>query len=255
MEHWADSAIVLAARPHGEGAVARVLTAERGPRAGYVYGSRAALEPGTIADAAWRARAPGALGTLTLEVVRAPAALIAPDPGRLAALRSACALCDAALPEGEPAPGVFDGLAALLAILCEPPADPADDDPWGPVPRADLWPAAYVFWEVQLLAALGFPLELERCAAGGEGPLTHVSPRTGRAVSAGAAAPYAGKLLELPGFLRPERAPPSTADVAAGLRLTGYFLEHKALAHDTRGPPSARAALLAVLGGGTDPLA
>ncbi|HBH26869.1 MAG TPA: DNA repair protein RecO [Rhodospirillaceae bacterium] len=239
MEAWEDQAIILSARPYGEGAVAHVLTAHRGKRAGYVYGSRAALEPGTLAAARWQARGAEFLGTLSLEPLKAHAPLLGHDAARLAALASACALLDAGLAEREPAPGAFEGLCALLSIISREESV----DPWL------LWPAAYVFWEVQLLDALGFALDLEACAAGGDGPLTHVSPRTGRAVSAQQAEPYEAKLLKLPGFLRPERAAPAPEDILGGLALTGYFLEHRAFAQDTRGLPAARARLLAALGG------
>lgn len=250
MEEWQDQAVVLAARAHGEGAVASVLTEHRGRWAGYVYGSRGALQPGTLVAARWRARTEGQLGTLSLEVLRGDGAVIAADAAKLSALQSACALCDAALAERQATPGAFEGLVALLHILAAPPPALEAADDWGPVPDAALWPAAYVFWEVQLLAALGFPLELEACAAGGDGPLTHVSPKTGRAVGAAAAAPYAHKLLPLPGFLRPERAPPTPDDVAQGLALTGYFLEHKAFAQLSTGLPAARTALCGHIGTG-----
>jgi DNA repair protein RecO (recombination protein O) len=74
-----------------------------------------------------------------------------------------------------------------------------------------------------LLQELGFGLDLTHCAATGTtDDLTHVSPKSGRAVSAGAAQPYKAKLLALPKFLiAADEAP----DIDAGLRLTGYFLE------------------------------
>jgi DNA repair protein RecO (recombination protein O) len=94
--------------------------------------------------------------------------------------------------------------------------------------------------ECGVLSALGFGLDLGSCVVtGATDDLTHVSPRTGRAVSRGAAAPYRDKLLPLPGFLWRE-APASRADIGAGLALTEHFLLHHLLAPQGRGLPEAR---------------
>ena len=88
------------------------------------------------------------------------------------------------------------------------------------------WPARYAAWELALLAELGFGLDLERCAVtGGAEDLVWVSPKSGRAVSREAGAPWAERLLPLPAFLRGWEAPPGKAEVLAGLALTGFFLE------------------------------
>jgi len=74
-------------------------------------------------------------------------------------------------------------------------SDDADDS-------ATDWPARYVRWECDLLAAVGFGLDLGRCAVTGvTTDLAYVSPRTGRAVSRAAGLPYHHKLLLLPEFL------------------------------------------------------
>ena len=66
-------------------------------------------------------------------------------------------------------------------------------------PSANGWGAAMVRFELLLLAELGFGLDLDRCAvSGANDDLVAVSPRSGRAVSAAEAEPYAGKLLALP---------------------------------------------------------
>lgn len=83
---------------------------------------------------------------------------------------------------------------------------------------------------------------MESCAAtGATTNLTHVSPRSGRAVSAEAAAPYADRMLKLPAFLVPGRGAPespmshsgvndSLQAVLDGLALTGHFLENRLFA-------------------------
>ena len=89
------------------------------------------------------------------------------------------------------------------------------------------WPARYAAWELALLAELGFGLDLAACAVtGATEELVWVSPKSGRAVSREAGAPWADRLLPLPGFLRDGwEAAPAPAEVAAALELTGYFLE------------------------------
>jgi DNA repair protein RecO (recombination protein O) len=101
--------------------------------------------------------------------------------------------------------------------------------------------ADYVRWEALVLSELGYGLDLAACAVTGvtEG-LTHVSPRTGRAVSAGAAAPFAGRLLALPAFLRDADSRGEVAAWDAGLRLTGHFLERDAFGARHRPLPEAR---------------
>ncbi len=71
---------------------------------------------------------------------------------------------------------------------------------------------------------MGFGPDLAACAVTGatEG-LIYVSPKSGRAVSAAGAGDWAEKLLPLPGCLF--GAPARTGDVAAGLRMTGHFLD------------------------------
>ena len=236
MEIWQDQAIVLAARPHGEsGAVVSLLTEGRGRHAGYMRGvhsskNRGTLEPGNLVDANWQSRVESDLGTLTLELQRNAASRIMSDALRLSALQSACALCDAALPEREGHPGLFHGLVALMEAL-----------------ETDLWGPAYVMWEVAFLRELGFMLDLSKCAGGGDvADLYYVSPKTGRAVSKAAGEIYKERLLVLPGFLRPslslkgEGEESEEEEILTGLKLTGYFLEQWVFAHHTHGVPEAR---------------
>jgi DNA repair protein RecO (recombination protein O) len=230
---WVDTAFVVAVRRHGEsGLVAELLTHAHGRHLGLCRGGqspkrRAVLQPGNEVAATWRGRLPEHLGTLACELVRAYAARFLDDPDRLSALASAMALVAMALPEREPHGDVFAAVSRLLADL-----DSAAD-----------WPARYVRWECELLASLGFGLDLGRCAATGTtAELAYVSPRTGRAVSRTAGRPYHDKLLPLPAFLRDE-GPAAGADIEHGLRLTGYFLLHHLMAPQNRALPPARTRL------------
>ncbi|MEO5337440.1 MAG: DNA repair protein RecO [Magnetospirillum sp. WYHS-4] len=212
---WSDDGIVLGARRHGEsGAVVHLLTREHGRHAGLVRGGarpklRAVLQPGTLVQARWRGRLAEHLGSYDLEPVKAYAADLLDKPMQLAGLTAACAVAETALPERESHPAVFEGLRVLLEAM---------GVPW--------WPSIYVRWEVGVLKELGFGLDLSRCAAtGANDRLAYVSPKSGRAVSLSAGEPYRQLMLPLPGFLLGGGGAGDAAQVADGLRLTGFFLE------------------------------
>jgi DNA repair protein RecO (recombination protein O) len=100
-----------------------------------------------------------------------------------------------------------------------------------------------------LLEDLGFGLDLSRCAVTGEmDDLIWVSPRTGRAVSREAGAPYADKLLTLPPFMLGAQAGLGQGDVGAGLALTGHFLEQFVFHPQNRPIPPARVWMIDKLG-------
>jgi DNA repair protein RecO (recombination protein O) len=217
---WTDEAIILSARPHGENAaVVTLLTPAHGRHAGLVAGgqgrnARPVLQPGNRVKAVWRARLPEHLGHFTLDLAMSHAAAWLDAPEILSIMASACAVTEASLPERQPMPGLYAGLATLLALR-----------------DADLWGPAYVKWEMGLLEALGYGLDLSRCAASGvEENLTYVSPRTGRAVSREAGAPYREKLFPLPSFLLGFGVW-DAEDIAEGLELTGHFLSTHVFAH------------------------
>jgi DNA repair protein RecO (recombination protein O) len=215
---WADIAFVLGTRRHGENAlIVELLTREHGRHAGLVRGGqsprrRALLQPGNEVAARWRGRLAEHIGTLDCELIAAHAARLLDDADRLAALNSAVALLLAALPEREPHADCHALFAALLHSL-------ETGTEWTG------WARAYVVWECNLLAAVGFGLDLARCAVSGTNQdLAYVSPRTGRAVSRETGAPYRERLLPLPLFLWRPEAPADAADIVAGLTLTRHFL-------------------------------
>ena len=101
-----------------------------------------------------------------------------------------------------------------------------------------------VRYELLVLAELGFGLDLERCAVTGSNEaLIAVSPRSGRAVSAVEAEPYAGKLLPLPRFVR-EGGQASWEEISQGLALTGHFLLRDLVSDHARPVAEARSRLV-----------
>lgn len=228
---WTGSGIVLAVRPHGEtSAIVELLTEEQGRHAGLVRGGRSRttrplLQPGNVLRATWRARLADHLGNLAIEGEHLRAGDFMDDPLALSGLNAACALACAALPEREPHPKVFAAFHVFLDALGNP----------------DVWPALYVRWEAGLITDLGYGIDLRHCAVTGatEG-LTHVSPRSGRAVCAAEAEPFLDKLLALPAFLRDPESGVALGDVENGLKLTGYFLQRRVLWPTDRDLPDSR---------------
>ncbi len=230
---WTDDGIVLGLRPFGEnGAILEALTREHGRHLGLVRGAmskrlKGALEPGNAVKLQWRGRLDQQLGGYTVELAAARAAQFFDDALKLCGLGSACAVCASMLPERELHARVFDALDALLMSVAEQ--------------VSPLWVEDYVRFELILLEDLGFGLDLAHCAVtGSQEGLRFVSPKTGRAVSEAAAAPYRERLLRLPRFLTPEAETAVANDLVDGLALTTFFLERVALEHGAA-LPQARA--------------
>ena len=231
---WEAPGIILDTRPFGEAdMLATIMTEEHGAHRGLARGgqsrTRSALwQPGNLVQARWLGRLSDQLGSFTAELVHPAAALALDDPLALAMLRSACAVSEGALPEREPHPTVFDGLLNLLARL-----------PTGPEMLAD-----QIRWELTLLAALGYGLDLTSCAVTGTTEhLAFVSPRSGRAVSTAAAGIWKERLLPLPAFLLATQNQATPTDLRDGLRLTGHFLARDAFGLRHHPLPQARLAL------------
>jgi DNA repair protein RecO (recombination protein O) len=211
---WTDIGIVLGARRHGEAnAILELLTREHGRHLGLVRGGagsrlRPVLQPGNSVMATWRARLEEHLGYLTVEGVNLRAAAFLPDAHAVFGVTHLAALTRL-LPERDPHESVFEALNALL-------------DQVGDAAAVAVLVARF---ELQLLAELGFGLDLSSCAATGAlGDLVYVSPKSGRAVSRAAGEPWRERLLGLPAFLADEEAPSPTPDeLAAAFALTGFF--------------------------------
>jgi DNA repair protein RecO (recombination protein O) len=228
---WSDEGVILSVKPHGEtAAVAEIFTRAHGRHLGLVHGGRSrrlrpVLQTGNHVDAVWKARLAEHLGQVSVELRKGYAAQAMDDPLALAGLSSLCALARL-LPERDPHPNLFEVTLFVLGFLDEP----------------DVWPALVVRWELALLDELGFGLDLASCAATGTREnLVYVSPKSGRAVSAEAGAPYKDRMLVLPAFLAKGREGHATAaDVAAGLELTGHFLLTRVLLPREEEMPQAR---------------
>ena len=222
MPEWQADALILSMWSHGEESmIVTVLTAEVGRHAGLVRGGsssrlRGVLQPGNRVRASWKARLPEQLGQMQIELVQSIPALLMDDALRLAGLSSICALLDGSLPEREAQPELFVGTNALLDLI-------AIED------SSNRWLEGYVRWELGLLDAAGFQLDLAHCAASGgmTDQLAYVSPRSGRAVAAGQAGEFANRMLALPQFLGGVAC--KRHDYDAGLTLNWAFFGTTAL--------------------------
>lgn len=229
---WRDEGILLSTRRHGEtSAIIEVFTPEHGRHAGVVRGGTSRkiapiLQPGAQLDLTWRARLEDHIGSFHVEPVRSRAAVALGDRLALAGLNAVTALLGFCLPEREPHKRLYLRSEQLLDLL----------------DQADLWPLAYLRWELSLLDELGYALELETCAVTGKcDDLLYVSPKSGRAVSRGAAGDWADRLLPLPDVLRGV-GDGDDAEVAQALKTTGHFLSaHLAKGLGNRPLPDARA--------------
>lgn len=235
---WTDDAIVLGARHFGEGKlVAEVFAREHGRFGGVVHAGRKTLpilQAGNLVHAAWKARLADQLGFFQpIEMVEPHATRLLDDPIALAGLSSAVALIRGAAPERQAYPQLYDALIVLIEAM----------------PENEIWPALYARFELGLLAALGYGLDLTRCAiTGAEEGLGWVSPRTGRAATVEAGAPHADLLLRLPPFLTNSEAELVEGDVADSFALAGYFLERRLFDQKGEGLPEARRRLIERLG-------
>jgi DNA repair protein RecO (recombination protein O) len=236
MIEWRDEGAVLSVRPHGENAaIIDVFTAAHGRHAGVVRGGAGRrlaplLQPGAQVDLVWRARLADHLGAYTVEPLRSRTAQAMGDRLALAGLNAVAALLARALPEREPHGPLYARTVRLLDLLG----------------RGDVWPLAYLRWEMSLLEEMGFGLDLTVCAVTGMAEdLAHVSPRTGRAVSRAAAGAWADRLLPLPPVMLGQ-GEATGPEIAAALAVTGHFLARRLFASLSDQPmPPARARLLA----------
>lgn len=213
---WRDEGIILGLRKHGETSViAEVMTHAHGRHMGIVRGGRSkrlqpVLQPGNSVDLVWRARLDEHLGQYQVELVNGRAGHLMQSAIGLHGVQTMAALLRL-LPERDSHQRLHDAFAIILDSL-DTPAEAG---------------ALYVRFELAILEDLGFGLDLSECAAtGARSDLIYVSPKSGRAVSAGAGAAWSDRLLPLPTFLTDRTVPCTDVEMLGqAFRLSGYFLE------------------------------
>jgi DNA repair protein RecO (recombination protein O) len=195
------------------------MTREHGRHLGLVRGGvgrrlRPVLQPGNLVSAVWRARLDQHLGQFVVEGINLRVASLLTQSHAVYGLTHLAALCRL-LPERDPHPMIVPAVEEILDRMDEPCAAAA----------------LVAHFELQLLADLGFGLELDRCTlTGARTELAYVSPKSGCAVSLQAGEAWRDKLLPLPAFLngQPQREP-SPQELVDAFALTGHFLAHRVL--------------------------
>ncbi|MBB3539656.1 MULTISPECIES: DNA repair protein RecO [unclassified Rhizobium] len=227
---WHDRAIILGVKRHGENSViAEVMTRERGRHLGMVRSGRSramqpVLQAGNEVEVTWRARLDEHLGEFRVEPLTLRAARLMETATAVYGVQAMGALLRL-LPERDPHPHLFEALEVILDNLHNP-ADAGE---------------LFVRFELAVLNDLGFGLDLTECAATGtRSDLAYVSPKSGRAVSRAAGAPWADKMLLLPPFLNSEQNRAADIDsLNAAFRLTAFFLHRHV--YEPRGVEAAAA--------------
>lgn len=218
MQHEFEGLVLKAAAQGERDVLLTLFSPQHGKVRGFFKRGRkqaAALQPGSLLQVTWRRRLEHQLGTFQVEVLKAPASRYFDDFSRLQCLHYLAEILDGALMEGEPQPALFKRTQDFVDTLALPA----------------LWQRLGLY-ELKLLDDLGFGLSLDAtvavpCEKGA--PLTYVSPKSGRAVSAEVGKPYADKLLPLPHLFGGPKKPESQ-DFLDVFKLTGHFL-HQALPH------------------------
>src|SRR6056297_2658050 len=154
MLEWRDHGILLSVRRHGEtSAIIEVFTEAHGRHAGVVRGGTSRriapiLQPGAQLDLVWRARLEDHIGAFQVEPQRSRAAAAFSGRLPLAGLNAVTSLLGFVLPERAAHPRLYTRSERLLDLLGQD----------------EIWPLAYLRWEIALLDEMGFGLDLSVCA-------------------------------------------------------------------------------------------
>jgi len=216
-----DTAYILSAKPHGERGYVVTVFGQQGLRRGLWRGSRknagSLLNPLSLVEVNHTRRLENQLGNFTLELQTDFASRWLVVNQKLAALNYLSEILRVTMPAEHAYPPLFNRLSTLLQTDLS----------------TDFWFTLLRF-EYQLLTTLGIGLSLheedavraEPDADGvvDESELTHISPKSGRAVSAIMAAPHASKLLPLPHCFGGPECDDERADIQQAWQVLSHFL-------------------------------
>ncbi len=204
--------IVLKYRSYSEKQlISSIFTQHHGRVDGMVMRTKSSLpQPGDFVKLQRKARLEQHMGTLKLETKQSHSSLQFCESTRVYALKSMFEMLSTLLPENHPYEKLWQHTNETIISFY----------------NFNEALKAYCLFEIVLVEELGFGLSLNECAVtGSTHNLSHVSPKTGRAVCYEAAKPYITKLLALPQFLLDPSSNPITAtDYVQALQLTGHFL-------------------------------
>ena len=167
--------------------IAHIFTRDNGVLVGMLRGAAVAKKNkpliGQYGVVAWNARVDSQLGVFHFESEKNLSAPLMMNPELLKIMNSVFSLIYTLIPERESYEHLYIKNLDLLNEL------PNSQSPY------DL----YLKWEIDLLADLGYALDLTKCSGCGRADnLVYLSPKTGRAVCTDCGAPYIDKLYKLP---------------------------------------------------------
>jgi DNA repair protein RecO (recombination protein O) len=151
---WRSDGILLATRKHGETSlIIDTFCPKHGRYLGVVKGGTSRkfapiLQVGAQLDLTWRARLQDHLGSFKVELVRARIVNAMSDRVLTAGLMAVSTILSGVLPERQAYDEFYRTTEDLLDLLNQP----------------DIWPLAYLHWELELLTVLGYGLDLSKCA-------------------------------------------------------------------------------------------
>ncbi len=189
--------ILIELRPFGErDACARIFTRDYGILVGMMKGAQVAKKnkplTGQIGLVSWNARLDSQLGVFHWEADKNFCAALMSDATALGMMNSAFSLLGLMLAEREKYETLWHETESMLnemgVCTCNSSAD-----------KNNVIRQSYLCWEIGLLRELGYALDLTKCSGCGRTDnLTHLSPRTSRAVCSECAKPYLDRLYTLP---------------------------------------------------------
>ena len=131
------------------------------------------------------------------------------NKNKLSTLLTICSIIDLSLPKNNPQINIYKRTVDLIEDLITKD-----------------WILKYIFWEIFLLAELGYGLDLEKCVVSGvKENLIYISPKSGKAVSKNEGEKYKKKLFNLPKFLINKNVKPTNDSLKQAILLTGFFID------------------------------
>lgn len=222
--NFTDEGIIISTKKYGENSLlVKVFSSNHGIYRAFVKSAKskkvsATYQVGNLISFEYRSRLEENLGSLfSVNLISSFCSRIIFDQFRLNCVKALFSMIDDLFFERENHPNFFAELLSFLQKTSQ------END------KRELV-ASYVKLELEMLAELGYGIDLSSCAVTeATKDLTFVSPKSARAVSSFAAKSYENKLLKLPSFLVEESSEIEEQHLLDGFNLSGFFL-HKFLA-------------------------
>ncbi len=193
--------------------------------------SKRKLQTGMLGLITWSARLENHLGTIHFENQKNLSAKIMMNYQKLLCLTAMFDILMNALPERQDQDFLYnETLAAILKIEH----------------KNHFY--EYSLWEIKLLNALGYALDLSKCGNCGQGQdLVYISPKTGRSVCKTCGNEYRDRMLKLPNLLYSYNDNPEYSEINDIVCIASHFFEKIAFVNDGFTIPESRDRLVATI--------